>query len=199
MAHIALIRHFETDWNRQGRIQGRADQPLNADAAKTVAGKRLSREFADLIWYTSPLKRAIQTADLLGAPNPRHDDRLIEMDWGDWEGQRLTDLRGSLGEEMSNNEARGLDFRPTGGESPRDVCERVKPWLLEIADGDVAAVTHKGVIRAVLSLALDWDMTAKSPVRPDWKCAQVFAVSTAGKLSLVQANQAFLVSGDEPL
>ena len=86
MAYIALIRHFETVWNRQGRIQGRADQPLTEDAAEVVAGKRVAQEFADMIWYTSPLARAAQTAALLGAPNARRDERLIEMDWGKWEG-----------------------------------------------------------------------------------------------------------------
>ncbi|MDA0260930.1 MAG: histidine phosphatase family protein [Proteobacteria bacterium] len=192
MTRICLIRHFETDWNRQGRIQGRTDQPLCADAADTVAGKRVRAEFTDRVWFCSPLARAIQTAHLLGAAAAHHEPRLIEMDWGTWEGKRLADLRSAYGDEMAHNESRGLDFRPVGGESPRDVRDRIKAWMLEMAGQNVVGVTHKGVIRAALSLALDWDMTTKPPFRPDWTCAQVFTVSDKQAVGLVQANEPYL-------
>ena len=65
---------------------------------------------------------------LLGL-DPRPEPRLVEMAWGEWEGRRLADLRAELGDAMIENEARGLDFRPPGGESPRDVQERLKPLL----------------------------------------------------------------------
>jgi probable phosphoglycerate mutase len=189
MARIVLIRHFETEWNRQGKIQGRADQPLAKDAAEIHAGKRIAQQVADMIWYTSPLTRAVQTAALLGVPNALHDQRLIEMDWGSWEGERLIDLRASLGSDMAKNEANGLDFRPTNGESPRQVGDRVKDWILEVGHRDTAAVTHKGVIRAVLSLALGWNMTSKPPLRADWSCAQVFTLDDNGNIKLTKANQ----------
>ena len=197
MARIVLIRHFITDWNREGRIQGRTDQPLSDDAAETLVGKRLHNDLNNLTWYTSPLKRTIQTAQLLGATDAHRDARLIEMDWGTWEGQRLADLRVAQGDAMARNEARGLDFRPAGGESPRDVRDRMIPWLREAAGQDVAAVTHKGVIRAVLSVALNWDMTSKAPVRPDWTCAQIFGFDGDGNLKLLRANQPLLQSDQE--
>lgn len=198
MARIVLLRHFITDWNRQERIQGRTDQPLSDDAADNLVGKRLHNELANLTWYTSPLKRTIQTADLLGIADARRDERLIEMDWGTWEGQRLKDLRAAQGDAMVRNEAQGLDFRPTGGESPRDVRDRVIPWLRDVEGRDVAAVTHKGVIRAVLSWALGWNMTSKAPVRLDWTCAQIFAFDGEGNFDLLRANQPLLQPDQGP-
>lgn len=61
---------------------------------------------------------------------------------------------------MAENEAKGLDFRPRGGESPRDVQARVLP-LLQSFDRNTVLITHKGVLRAVYALATNWDM--KSP------------------------------------
>jgi probable phosphoglycerate mutase len=68
---------------------------------------------------------------------------------------------------MAANEARGLDFRPPGGESPREVCARLQALLAELAADPqpVVAVCHKGVIRAALVLATGWDMRSKPPLR----------------------------------
>jgi broad specificity phosphatase PhoE len=92
---------------------------------------------------------------------------LIEMDWGRFEGRTLADLRAELGETLARNEARGLDFRPPGGETPREVTQRLQLWLagLPAADGDALVVTHKGVRRAFLALATGWDMRCPPPVR----------------------------------
>ena len=77
----------------------------------------------------------METAVLLGL-NPQPEPRLIEMAWGAWEGRRLSELRAELGDLMRENEERGLDFRPPDGESPRDVQNRVRPLLAEIAASD---------------------------------------------------------------
>ena len=190
MTSVTLVRHFETKWNRQGRIQGRSDQPLADDVVAEARNRRpVTIGPEPLAWFTSPLRRATETAILLGCSDAAHDSRLSEMDWGRWEGKRLHELRADLGEKMARNEALGLDFRPDGGESPREVSERAKEWLLEVRGRDCAAVTHKGVIRAVLALALDWDMKTKPPVSIDWQCAHVFSISTAGVITLTRANQ----------
>ena len=188
MTRIALLRHFETEWNRQGRIQGRTDPPLPPDAARHAAGRRLHGALAGMAWYASPLRRALQTAALLGLSDPRRDARLMEMDWGEWEGARLAELRRSLGHDMARNEAKGLDFRPPGGESPRELRERFGQWLAEVGGSDSAAVTHKGVIRAALSLALGWDLKGKAPLRSDWTCAHVFELDGRGGLALARAD-----------
>ena len=170
MTRVALLRHADTGWSREGRIQGRSDQPLLDNAVMKVPdvcrGMRI---------VTSPLRRCVQTAALLGAPDAPREPRLIEMDWGEWEGQTLAVLRESLGEAMRENEARGLDFRPPNGESPREVLLRVEAWLREVATPTLA-VTHRGVIRAVLARATGWDMRGKPPFKLDWSAAQVFLV-----------------------
>jgi probable phosphoglycerate mutase len=101
----------------------------------------------------------METARLLGLdPNP--EPRLIEMAWGNWEGRRLKELRAELGKTMEENETRGLDFRPPGGESPRDVQKRLLPLLASLS-GPTVFVTHKGVLRALYALATGWSMTEK--------------------------------------
>lgn len=139
---------------------------------------------------TSPLVRCVQTAALLGMADAVREPRIIEMDWGDWEGKTLAELRRALGESMAENEARGLDFRPAGGESPREVIERIKPWLRDVATAGVPtlAVTHRGVIRAVLSEAAGWDMRSKPPAKLDWHAVHFFNLDQQGRPSIERLN-----------
>ena len=89
------------------------------------------------------------------------------MNWGRFQGRRLAGLRAEMPGAMAANEARGLDFRPPGGESPREVCARLRAFLVERAADPrpVVAVCHKGVIRAALVLATGWDMRGRPPMR----------------------------------
>jgi broad specificity phosphatase PhoE len=86
---------------------------------------------------------------------------------------------------MRDNEARGLDFRPPGGESPREVQARLAAWLERIAGNgeDCAAVVHKGIIRCVYALARDWDMRGESPVEFAWDALHAFELSADGELA----------------
>ena len=108
------------------------------------------------------------------------------MSWGAWEGRRLADLRAELGEEMSANEARGWDFRPDGGESPREVLARVRAWLAELK-APTLAVTHRGVIRAVYAQAASWNMLGKPPARLAWDAVHVFRLE-GNELALESIN-----------
>ena len=87
------------------------------------------------------------------------------MDWGAWEGRSLSDLRTEGGAAVADAEARGLDFRPPGGESPRDVQARLVPLLCVLAKAaaSTVAITHKGVIRALYARATGWQMTGRPP------------------------------------
>lgn len=163
---LLVLRHGPTAWNAEKRCQGHADVPLSPEGVDAVRRWRLPPEADGGRWLSSPLRRCLETARLLGA-DPAIDAALIEMDWGDWEGERLPELRARLGMAMAANEARGLDFRPAGGESPRDVQQRLKPWLSRTAAEGAAtvAVTHRGVLRALYALASGWDMTGESPHR----------------------------------
>ena len=190
MTRLAMIRHAPTAWNESGRIQGHADEPLSAAGRAAAAGWRLAPELGDVAWLSSPLGRARETARLMAARDCVAEPRLIEMDWGAWEGRRLAELRAELGAAMAENEARGLDFRPDGGESPRDVQARLATWLAELARAGrpVAAVSHKGVIRALYALAAGWDMTGKPPARLAWDCAHLFSLAADGTPAVARLN-----------
>ena len=181
---LALLRHAMTDWNREKRVQGRIDRPLSELGRKQLDSLAIPPEFKAYRWYCSPLRRATQTAALLAIDPVAIEASLIEMSWGDWEGEVLKPLRKRLGEEMRANEGRGLDFRPPGGESPREVQTRLQPWLRQVAASgqDTAAVAHKGIIRCIYALACDWDMRGDSPVEFAWDALHLFELTPDGKV-----------------
>lgn len=190
MIPLAVIRHGPTEWNAVGRVQGRTDIPLSAAGRQTVGAWRIPAELVGFDWIASPLVRASETAKMLtGGPVP-HDHRLVEMDWAEWEAQSLTALREELGDLMVAWEAKGLNFRAPGGESPHDVQHRIAPLLAEIAarGRPTAAVTHKGVIRALYALSVGWDMTGKPPEKLLDGCAHIFLLTAGGMPVLSQVN-----------
>ena len=195
---IAFIRHGSTAWNEEGRMQGRRDIPLSARGRAQVSAWRLPAELAGapLSWVSSPLRRAVETAEILCGAAPSQEAALIEMDWGDWEGFRRDELRERHGDELERNEALGLDFRPPRGESPRDVLERLQPWLARasLSRGPVIAVTHLGVLRVILAAATGWNMTGKAPLRLQRDALHRFAIDPRGRVSVVTCNVA-LVAG----
>ena len=194
MSRLALLRHAPTAWNEQRRLQGRADIALSGPGRAALAGRRIPSALAAAHCHVSPLKRARETADLLGLANAGRtfsiEARLIEMDFGRFEGRTIAELRAEFGETMTLNEARGLDFLPPNGESPRQVQDRLRPWLGDLArqGGLHLGITHKAVIRAVLALALDWDMTDRPPVKLDWSALHVFDLAADGRPRPEQLN-----------
>ncbi|MBB3063901.1 histidine phosphatase family protein [Limibacillus halophilus] len=188
---FVLLRHGPTEWNRDRRLQGRSDIPLSRKGRAEVASWHLPPDLQDYNWLVSPLERARETARILGLEQARIEPRLIEMNWGEWEGQRIADLRLALGTAMTRNEAKGLDFQPPDGESPRDLQERLKPLLEEIGQErrPTAAVCHRGVIRALYALASGWDMTGKPPDRLKEACLHRFAISNEGIPAVVRMNE----------
>ena len=188
--HLVMLRHGPTAWNDAGRIQGRSDQPLSAAGRAAVRGWRLPEAFRAHRWVASPLARARETAALMGHDEAAVEPALIETDWGRWEGRTLSELRERYGSEMAALEARGLDFRPPGGESPRDVQARLAPWLARLAaDGQpLVAVCHKGVIRALTALASGWDMCGPPPEKIRNTAAHCFSVDAEGRPAVERLN-----------
>jgi len=186
---IAFLRHGPTAWTRARRLQGRADPPLDAGGRAAVSGWRLPPEARAWHWRTSPLARCVETAALLGLA-AKSDARLIEMDWGEWEGRRVADLAKEGGDAFAVLESRGRDLRAPGGESPREVQARLAPLLAEIAEGrqDCGAVSHKGVIRAMLSLATGWSMGEDPPAELAWNALHVFSLDRSGRPRVERLN-----------
>jgi probable phosphoglycerate mutase len=204
MSTLALLRHGPTEWNRLHRLQGRTDMPLSAEGRALVAAWRLPDDMGSYRWWSSPLQRCRETAALLArafkpAPDIAIEPRLIEMSYGAWEGSTLDDLRRRHGAEMRLWEARGLDMQPPDGESPRQVQERLRPWLKAVGnDGqDSLAVAHKGVMRALYALATGWTMERKPPHRLAYDCLQIFTVHADGRLEVLALNAPLAASAGE--
>jgi probable phosphoglycerate mutase len=191
MTHLALIRHGPTAWTAEKRIQGQTDVGLSEAGRATVRGWRIPPDFADFRVLASPLARARETAALLGLEVAALEPRLMERAWGAWEGRRLPELRERYGTAMKAWEARGLDFRPPGGESPRDLQARLDPLLADLAaDGrDTLAVAHRGVLRAVYALATGWDMTGDPADALEDGCLQLFDLAQDGTPAVRALNR----------
>ncbi len=181
MSEVLLIRHGRTPWNACGRIQGRQDIGLSAAGRAEIAARRIPVEYAAFRWVASPLTRAVETARLLGARDLKTDARLVELHWGEWQGWTKKEIRARHGKALAENEARGLAFRPPGGESSGELRLRLLGWLADLcaAHEPVVAISHKGVIQMALALATGWDLVSRPPVRLDWQCAQLFSVAGA--------------------
>jgi broad specificity phosphatase PhoE len=164
MIRLALLRHGHTAWNRGGQIQGRTDIPLDEDARAHLSSRRLPAPWnrADLV--ASPLSRAMETARLVAGAPPRAEPALIEMDWGDWEGQKGAELLETPGSGYRHIEDWGWDYRPPRGESPADVLKRLEPWAASLVR-DTVAVCHIGIMRVLMAKASGWDFSGPAPFR----------------------------------
>ncbi|MEO1225429.1 MAG: histidine phosphatase family protein [Pseudomonadota bacterium] len=186
MIRLLVIRHAPTEWTLTGRLQGRTDTALAPEAADYLAAITLPPPFDQVPCYASPLRRAMETAQRLGR-NPVAEDSLIEMDWGAWEGLSFEEASARLDPSKRHF---GLDYAAPGGESPREVQNRLLPFLdrLDGIGGDGLAVSHKGVIRALYALAVGWTMDSKPPDRLDFKAGQLFALDQRKGLQLKRLN-----------
>lgn len=190
MTPLVMIRHGPTLWNEEKRLQGHTDIRLSDEGREFVSRWQVPSPVDQYHWVSSPLHRARETAELLGANDLEIEPRLMEMNYGKWEGSRLNDLRRDLGEAMAENEARGLDFQPEGGESPREVQARLIPWLADVASSGrpTVAVAHHGVLRALYSLATGWSMVGPPPEKFQRGVMHCFKVAENGQVSVDRIN-----------
>ncbi|MEO0682827.1 MAG: histidine phosphatase family protein [Pseudomonadota bacterium] len=164
---VALLRHFPTDWNAEGRLQGRSDQPLSDASRAALAGLRLPAGWAGAEMVASPLSRAVETARLLGGPGQPAalEPRLTEFDFGDWEGAAGAALLADPTCAYRPVEAWGPAFRPPNGESVAELSARTAAGLAAQAAPGRVFVVHRGVMRALLGLASGWAWSGPEPFR----------------------------------
>lgn len=152
------MRHGQSTWNREHRIQGQLDPPLSAEGrrqAELLAGRLAPRSFAALV--ASDLKRAFQTAEAIAAVTgltPSPDESLREIYLGEWEGFTTEEIANRYPREWEAWVAEpDWDVVP-GGEGAAAFGSRVSAGLDAIAQrhphGDVLVVTHGGVIQVAL-------------------------------------------------
>lgn len=166
MKVIGLLRHGPTVWNREKRIQGVTDTPLDPGFDPRPWRETLTAQGPWDHSATSPLRRARETARLLFPEcAPEIVPGLREQDWGAWTGLTVAGLRRDHPGLIEAQEARGWDFTPPGGESRREVLKRALTAVEETArdrGGErILMVTHLGVIKIILNHLLG------SPFLPD--------------------------------
>ena len=160
---IYVIRHGVTLWNRIRKIQGTADVPLDREGIELarITGEALRKEVSFDICFSSPLQRALSTAEYIlgGAKVPVVlDDRLKEIDFGVLEGNFFKDDQGRLiTPELEVFFERPLEYRrPEGGEDIRDVLKRTKDFWDELTaredlkESTVLVSSHGCAVRALL-------------------------------------------------
>ena len=119
--------------------------------------------------FVSPLLRARQTAEAMGLENAVPDARLMEQNWGSWEGLSREQILVRDGMDAFSNAGLAIAFNPPGGESTGQLHDRVAAFLRDAArhDSDTIAVAHLGVLRAAYTLATAWDMATPMPAELD--------------------------------
>lgn len=157
---VYFIRHGQTDWNAEIRLQGQRDIPLNAKGRAQAA--RNGGVLAELIaapdqfdFISSPLSRTAETMaimrETMGLPRDgfRTDDRIKEIAFGDWEGRTWIELRSEAADLVAQRAEDTFHFRPPGNaENYADLTARVTAWFGEI-ERDTVVVAHGGVSRAL--------------------------------------------------
>lgn len=153
MLELWWIRHGETDWNVDGRIQGFADRPLNDKGRRQaeLLARRLRATRFDAV-YASDLQRARATAEMgLPGAEVRLDPRLRELSYGIFEGKTWTGLDAQESAAARHWSEDRFGRRIPGGESYGDLMERIAAFHADLpARGRVAAFSHGGTIRSAL-------------------------------------------------
>lgn len=162
---IYYIRHGETDWNVEARLQGQQDIPLNARGRAQGAHcgeilrdlfARDGRDPAALDYVSSPLRRARATMELaragLGLPpgGYRIDPRLTEICFGRWEGFTIAELQTRDPQGVAAREHDKWDFVPPGGESYKVVAVRMGKWYAGL-ERDTVVAAHGGTARGLMA------------------------------------------------
>ncbi len=163
---LYFVRHGETDWNAERRLQGRRDIPLNARGRKQAAqcGGLLRNLLAisgatpqQFVFTASPLSRARETMEILrtelGVPPQDYttDARLAELSFGKWEGLTYKEVRELDRSVLATRERDKWNFQPPGGESYAQLLVRVREWHDGVI-GNAVIAAHGGVARALLVL-----------------------------------------------
>lgn len=149
------MRHGQTGWNRDKRLQGQTDIELSdhgRDMARQWAASLADNEFHCIL--SSTLLRAVETAEIINETLglPLHTDaRLIEQDWGAWTGLTKAEMQANRN-QVRKQEKCGFGFTPPEGESRDDMLMRACDALLEFSEaheGKVLVVTHNGVLKSL--------------------------------------------------
>lgn len=164
---LYVVRHGETDWNRERRYQGQTDKPMNARGREQAHrnGRALRAALtnpSEFDFAASPLLRTRETMEIireeLALPKADYhtDPRLLELSYGTWEGKLQTDLPTIDPDGWASRARAPFTWRPEGGESYADLLERCRSWLGSVERPTVVAA-HGGISRCLRTLILALD------------------------------------------
>ncbi|MEW6359206.1 MAG: histidine phosphatase family protein [Planctomycetota bacterium] len=184
MATLILIRHGETDWNRDKIFRGRADVPLG-DRGRLQA-ERVAEALKDRLLetiYSSPLLRSVQTAEAIAS---RHGlpvtklDAITDIDCGNWQGRSDSEVRAAQPDLHAQWQSAPHKVRFPNGESLDDVKQRALPAALDAATrtgGEIAVVSHRVVIKMIVLGLLGLGNETFWNVRVDTCSLTIFDIS----------------------
>lgn len=184
MANLYIIRHGETEWNVENRMQGRLDSNLT-DKGR-VNAELLGKSLCDIEFkriLSSPSKRAVDTAKLVKGDRDipiEEDKRLFEIHLGEWQGKTHKEIKGQFPENFDAYWNRPEEFINPHGENFQNVKDRVADFLTDIEslDGNILIVTH-GVVIKTLYLHC-----RKTPIKEIWNPPEIHGTS----LTIIRAQ-----------
>jgi len=191
---IVLIRHGQTLWNKEEIFRGRSDIPLDDVGIKQAKAitKRLS-SFGIKAVYSSPLKRALETAQIIAKRfnlKVKVDDDLIDFDFGEWQGLDLKDVQGQFPETYQKWLKEPHLANIPNGENLGSVRSRVNKALnriLKEQQDDVAVVSHRVINKLLILAALSLDNSYFWQIKQDVGAISILDYKD-GKLSLSLLN-----------
>lgn len=172
---LIIFRHGQTEWNRERILQGRLDSPLTAMGREQAQG--LAALIAPLlggqVWsaYTSPTGRAKTSAQLALGPLGMEavpDDRLVEVDVGDWSGRTSYEVTQMAGPDLPTDPFERNYLAPNG-ESFHDMCARVRSFLADLTGPSIIS-THGITSRVMRGLVLGLDFEGMRQIEGGQGC-----------------------------
>lgn len=193
MRTLYLVRHGHTIWNDTGGVAGRTDIELSDVGRKAAArlGKSFSADVDIQRWFCSPLHRTRETSEILRAqlelsatsqplPEVQWDDRLVELDFGDWEGMTWSEVHERFEAQMKDWGHDWVNRSPPNGETFAQQVLRCSDWLehwIGLNDANqsteqaiaqsAVVVTHGGSVRALMCICLGWSLDRAMSFRVD--------------------------------
>ncbi|MFO7696270.1 MAG: histidine phosphatase family protein [Anaerolineae bacterium] len=205
MPTLYLVRHGQTDWNSEGRLQGHADRPLNTIGRiqATAVGHRLASVPVDAI-YASDLVRAMATARAIAVYHGLAvipERRMREVSYGDWEGEKISDLAKRYPQELAGWRSDPPTYLPPGAEPQHAVRQRVSAFLQEMymrpPDEQIVLVAHGNSLRVLLSLISPWpDSRRQRPVVDTASLTKVILSPSRGAIVMLN-DRSHLLEVDE--
>ncbi len=180
MLDVYLARHGETEWSRSGRHTGSTDLPLTPEGERKAAAlaARLAGLQFDAV-YSSPLQRAMRTAELAGFPRPELTSLLREVDYGRYEGLTTNQIH-----ETDPGWELYRDGCP-GGETPDQIAARARAFVELVgarSTGRVLAFAHGHILRAIASVWIEAELTLAARLQLDVATLNVLRDSDRGRM-----------------